>query len=81
MKKIGVFYGSTTGTTKEVACKIAGQLGVKPEDVHNVASAAPSSLGDYDVIIIGASTWGDGDLQEDMATFLDGAQALDLRDK
>ena len=81
MKKIGIFYGSTTGTTKDVAKKIGEQLGVKPEDIHDVASAAPSMVGDYDVIIIGASTWGDGDLQDDMATFLDGMQAMDLREK
>ena len=61
MKKIGIFYGSTTGTTKDVAKKIGEQLGVKPEDIHDVASAAPSMVGDYDVIIIGASTWGDGE--------------------
>lgn len=81
MKKIGIFYGSTTGTTKEIAKKIAHDLDVNPEDIHNVASTAPSAVGDYDVLIIGASTWGDGDLQEDMATFLDGLQALDLREK
>lgn len=81
MKKIGIFYGSTTGTTKDVAKKIGEQFGVKPEDIHDVASAAPSMVGDYDVIIIGASTWGDGDLQDDMATFLDGMQAMDLREK
>ncbi len=81
MKKIGIFYGSTTGTTMEVAEEIANQLGVNPEDVHDVASTAPSAVGDYDVLILGASTWGSGDLQEDMATFLDGVQALDLRGK
>ncbi len=78
MKKIGIFYGSTTGTTLEVAQEIARQLGVNPEDVHDVAITAPSAVADYDVLILGASTWGAGDLQADMATFLDGLQALDL---
>lgn len=77
MKKIGIFYGSTTGTTEDVAEGIAKRLGVDKKDIHNVADTAPSALGDYDVIVIGASTWNDGDLQEDMATFLDGAGALD----
>lgn len=81
MKKIGIFYGSTTGTTLEVAQEIARQLGVGPEDVHDVASTAPSAVADYDVLVIGASTWGAGDLQEDMATFLDGLQSLDLEGK
>lgn len=78
MKKIGIFYGSTTGTTLEVAQAIARQLDVNPEDVHDVAITAPSKVGDYDVLILGASTWGSGDLQEDMATFLDGLQAVNL---
>ena len=33
------------------------------------------------MVILGASTWGAGDLQEDMATFIDGLQALDLENK
>lgn len=81
MKKIGIFYGSTTGTTLEVAQEIAKCLNVKPEDVHDVASASPSVVGDYEMLILGASTWGAGDLQEDMATFIDGLQALDLENK
>lgn len=81
MKKIGIFYGSTTGTTKEVAEQIADCLDVDEADVHDVASTAPSAVGDYDVLVIGASTWGAGDLQDDMATFLDGVQSLDLRGK
>lgn len=81
MKKIGIFYGTTTGTTKRIAEKVAGCLGVSPKDVRNVADSAPSDVADYEVLILGASTWGAGDLQEDMATFLDGVKALDLRDK
>lgn len=81
MKKIGIFYGSTTGTTQSVAEKIAECLGVSSSDVHNVASCAPSTVAGYDVLLFGASTWGAGDLQEDMDTFLDGIQSMDLREK
>lgn len=81
MKKIGIFYGTTTGSTLEVAEMIARELNVNPQDVHDVARTAPSDVADYDVIILGASTWGAGDLQEDMAGFLDGLQSLDLEGK
>ena len=37
MKKTGIFYGSTNGDTESVANKIAIQLGIGKEDVHNVA--------------------------------------------
>lgn len=81
MKKIGIFYGSTTGTTKEVAEQIADCLDVDGSDVHDVVNCPPSAVADYDVLILGASTWGAGDLQEDMDTFLDGLQSMDLSSK
>lgn len=37
MKKIGIFYGTTTGSTLEVAEMIARELNVNPQDVHDVA--------------------------------------------
>ena len=74
--KIGIFYGSTTGTTAEVAGKIAKVMGVESADVHNVAETAPSRLGDYDLNLVGSSTWGSGEVQDDMASFLDGVKAL-----
>lgn len=81
MKKIGIFYGSTTGNTEVVANRIAENLGVAAADIHDVSSAFPSETGDYDVLIFGASTWGDGDLQDDMHDFLDGVKVLDLTGK
>ena len=35
MKKTGVFYGSTTGTTESVARTIAEKLGIPSSDVYN----------------------------------------------
>lgn len=81
MKKIGIFYGTTTGTTKDIAEMIGSELNVAENDIHDVATTSPSTVGDYDILLIGASTWGDGDLQADMATWLDGVGALDLRGK
>ena len=37
MKKTGVFYGSTTGTTESVARTIAEKLGIPSSDVYNVS--------------------------------------------
>ena len=44
MKKIGIFYGSSTGVTAEVAEEIAKRLGVAEADVHNVAKSSPSDV-------------------------------------
>ncbi len=81
MKNIGIFYGSTTGTTEAIAHKIAKQLKVDEKDVHNVTDTAPSDLGDYETIILGSSTWGNGDLQDDWYDFLKGIEVLDLHGK
>lgn len=81
MKNIGIFYGSTTGNTGSVAEKIAENLGVAAADVYDVANVAPSEVGKYDLIILGASTWGSGDMQDDMQDFLNGVAAMDLSGK
>ena len=44
MKKIGIFYGTTTGTTLGVAEAIARELNVNPQDVRDVAQSAPSAV-------------------------------------
>lgn len=81
MKKIGIYYGSTTGTTEDIAYKIAKLLNVDDHDVHDVGSSAPSSVADYDVLVFGTSTWGDGDLQDNWEDFVAGVEELALPDK
>lgn len=70
MKKIGIFYGSTTGNTETVAENIADQLGIGKEDVHNVADTQVDAVNPYDVLLLGCSTWGAGELQDDWNDFL-----------
>ncbi|MBD5178819.1 MAG: flavodoxin [Bacteroidales bacterium] len=79
MKKFGIFYGSQTGTTADIAARIAKKLGVDAADVHNVATAAPSAVGDYENLIFATSTWGSGDVEVDWLDFLDALKAMDLR--
>lgn len=81
MKNIGIFYGSTTGMTAKVAEKIASQLCVSEENVKNVTSARPTDLGAYDLVMLGCSTWGSGDIQGEMHDFMDGVSALYLKGK
>lgn len=79
MKKIGIFYGSTTGTTKDVAERLAKLLNVAAEDVHDVAEAAPSDVAPYDLLVLGTSTWGSGELQDSWQDYIAGMEELDLR--
>lgn len=79
--KTGIFYGSTTGKTAEVAKYIAKELNVASEDIHDVSKTSPSKVGDYDFLIFGSPTYGSGELQEDWYDFLDGVSVLDLNGK
>lgn len=81
MKKIGIYYGSTTGTTADIARRLGNILNVADADIHDVAQTAPHTVADYDVLVLGSSTWGNGELQDDWYSFVDGLQALDLSDK
>ncbi len=81
MKKTGVFYGSTTGTTESVAKSIAEKLGIASEDIHDVSKMNADMARDYEALILGTSTWGDGELQDDWYDGINVLKDLDLSDK
>ena len=81
MKKTGIFYGSTNGDTESVANKIAIQLGIGKEDVHNVADTTPHAVQPYEVLLLGCSTWGVGEMQDDWNDFLFKLKDMDLKNK
>ncbi|MDR2293433.1 MAG: flavodoxin FldA [Prevotellaceae bacterium] len=80
MSKIGIYYGSTTGNTKDVAVKIAEKLGITLADLHDVASGAVD-FENYDVLLFGASTWGYGDLQDDWEDYKNKLKSVNLAGK
>jgi flavodoxin I len=63
MAKIGIFFGTDTGNTRRVAKEISTMLGVglaaKPV---NVRTASVEDLLKYEVLILGAPTYGEGEL-------------------
>ena len=73
MNKIGVFYGSTTGTTEDLARRIAEKLDVPSADVFDVSKLTEALVNEYDVLVLGSSTWGAGELQDD---WYDGVKVL-----
>lgn len=75
MSRIAVFYGSTTGTCEELAAKVAEKLGT--DQVFNVTELDDARLGEYDILVLGTSTWGDGELQDD---WYDGVKVLERND-
>ena len=77
--KIGIFYGSSTGNTESVANKIKDLLG--DADIKSIADINIDELTTYDLIILGSSTWGSGELQDDWFPAAEKLSGLDLKGK
>ena len=60
-KSIKIIYGSSTGNTRRAAEAIAANLG---GSAVNIADAGPDDF-KADLLILGASTWGYGEMQDD----------------
>ena len=74
MANIGIFYGSTTGNTQSVAERIQRSLGQEAADLKSIAEASIDELNAYSHLVLGSSTWGIGELQDD---WIEGIQKLD----
>ena len=70
MSKIAIVYGSSTDNTKNVAKMIAGKFAGDDVTLLDVSNLRTSVLDDYPNLILGTSTWGLGDLQDDWDGYL-----------
>lgn len=73
-----VVYGSSTGTCEAIAEKIAQKLGCEAIDVQNLTADVVSNNQN---LILGTSTWGAGELQDDWYDGLKVLQGADLSGK
>jgi flavodoxin I len=70
MVKIAILYASETGNTERIALKISERLlPWYQADLLDVADPGKVSIADYQVLILGVSTWGNGALQDDWEVF------------
>ena len=81
MDKIGLFYASSTGNTKDAAELISENLGVEHVSMHNVDGCNKDEIKGFKKLIIGISTWGEGDLQDDWEEYLPHMREVDFSDK
>lgn len=79
MSKIAIVYGSSTGATEAVAEKIQAALG--DATLFNADGVSVDDLQSYDFFILGASTTGIGDLQDDWEAFLPKFEKMDFTNK
>lgn len=78
MKKTLVVYGSSTGTCQGIAEKIGDKLGAEVVDVANLTD---DQVNGAENLVLGTSTWGAGELQDDWYDGLNTLKALDLSGK
>ena len=77
MANVKVIFGSTTGATESAAAEIAAAFGVQ---AINVANATADDF-KADLLILGSSTWGLGELQDDWAVKIGLLESADLNGK
>ena len=78
MKSTVVVYGSSTGTCQSIAEQIASKLGVEALEVTNLTADVVAA---NENLLLGTSTWGSGELQDDWYDGLDVLKGADLSGK
>ena len=81
MEKIGLFYGSDTGNTENIALKIREKISKENVYIIDMYDATIEEFAKYDKIILGLSTWHDGQLQSDWDTFFEEFKEVDFTGK
>lgn len=81
MKSIAIIYGSSGGNTKDVAKKLAKKLANVEVTLIDVSNASITDFEIYSNLILGTSTWGFGDLQDDWEGFLPELKTINLENK
>ncbi|MFA6701643.1 MAG: flavodoxin [Dysgonamonadaceae bacterium] len=80
MNNIAILYGSSGGNTESVAKRLNEILDGNA-DLYDVANVKLDEIKSYPYYILGTSTTGIGDLQDDWEGFLPTFKKLDLTDK
>lgn len=78
MAEIKIIYGSTTGCTESAAQAVGAAIGAA--SILNITDAAAADF-DADLLILGSSTWGIGELQDDWISGIEKLDAVDLTGK
>lgn len=81
MGKTAIIYGSTTGTTEDIAGRIASKLNIAQGDIYEISKVTADTVAGYDTLLLGSSTWGSGDLQDDWYDGIETLKGVDLAGK
>ena len=81
MGKTAIIYGSTTGTTEDIAGRIASKLNIAQGDIYEISKVTADTVAGYDTLLLGSSAWGSGDLQDDWYDGIETLKGADLAGK
>lgn len=83
MARIVLIYGTTSGNTEDLSESVADGLksGGAEVIVKNVTDANVNELKDYDAIVLGCPTYGNGELQDDFIDFNSSLSSISLEGK
>lgn len=84
MALVGLFFGSSTGHTEDVAYQIKAELDKRAPgltDIHNIGATTPEQFMSYQYLICGIPTWNTGQLQDDWDFFLPKIIGMDMSGK
>ncbi len=81
MAIIGLFYGSDTGNTENIAKMIQKNLGKDVVDIFDIAKSSKEDIQKYDFLILGIPTWYYGEAQCDWDDFFPTLGEIDFTDK
>ena len=79
--KVGLFYGTTTGTTEMAAESIKEKLGSLLSTYTYITENAANDMAECDVLILGIPTWDIGEMQSDWWAFLPKLESMDFSGK
>lgn len=81
MAVIGIFFGSDTGNTENIAKMIQQQLGSDVAEIHDIAKSSKEDIEQFDILLFGIPTWYYGEAQCDWDDFFPTLEKIDFDGK
>ncbi|CAL1329197.1 flavodoxin FldA [Candidatus Providencia siddallii] len=81
MSKIGIFFGSDTGNTENIANLIQERLGKNIAEVHNIAKSNKEDIESFNILLFGIPTWYYGEAQCDWDDFFPVLEQINFEGK
>ncbi|UDG81641.1 Flavodoxin 1 [Candidatus Profftia lariciata] len=81
MATIGIFFGSDTGNTENIAYMIYEKLGKEIAEVYDIAKSKKEDIAAFNILLFGIPTWYYGEAQCDWDDFFPSLAEIDFKGK